>query len=280
MPRFAANLSMLYGDVPLIERIACAAQDGFQGVECLFPYAVPANAWREALQSAGVEQVLFNAPPGGMSAQEVDAAWARGDRGTACLPERTDEFRAGIHMALDHAQAIACPLVHVMAGVLPAGVERAALQPTYVANLRWAAAQAALRGITLTIEPINQRDMPGYFLNRQDHAHEILELVGAPNLKVQMDLYHCQVVEGDVASKLRQHLPTGRVAHLQIAGVPERHEPDVGELNHRYLFDLIDSLSASAGWPGWVGCEYRPGAGNTVAATREGLARWRAALLG
>jgi 2-dehydrotetronate isomerase len=280
MPRLAANLSMLYGDVPLIERIACAALDGFEGVECLFPYAVPAATWRQALHSAGVAQVLFNTPPGGLKAAECDAAWARGDRGTACLADRTDEFRAGIHMALDYAQTIACPLVHVMAGILPAGVERAALQPTYVANLRWAASQAAQRGTTLTIEPINQRDMPGYFLNRQDHAHEILELVDAPNLKVQMDLYHCQVVEGDVASKLRQHLPTGRVAHLQIAGVPERHEPDVGELNHRYLFDLIDSLSVSSQWQGWVGCEYRPSAGNTVAATREGLARWRAALLG
>lgn len=274
MPRFAANLSMLYGDAPLIERMACAAQDGFRGVECLFPYAVPANEWREHLAAHQLQQVLFNTPPGGMSAQDVDAAWARGDRGTACLPDRVQEFQSGVRRALDYALAIGCPLVHVMAGCVPAGVDRASLQTTYVNNLRWAAEQADKLGLLLAIEPINTRDIPGYFLNRQDEAHAIVQEVGANNLKVQMDLYHCQIVEGDLSAKLRQYLPTGRVGHLQIAGVPGRHEPDVGEVNYPALFDLIDELTAASGWNGWVGCEYRPQAGPTVEGTRAGFG-WR-----
>lgn len=274
MPRFAANLSMLYGDVPLLERMACAAQDGFKGVECLFPYSVPAADWQLALQGLGLQQVLFNTPPGGMTAFDVDAAWARGARGTACLHERREEFRSGLLRALDYAQAVHCPLVHVMAGVAPAGSRRESLRQTYLDNLHWAAGQARERGITLTIEPINPRDIPGYFLNRQDDAHAIVQEVGAANLKVQMDLYHCQIVEGDLSAKLRQYLPTGRVAHLQIANPPGRHEPDCGELHHPHLFALIDELSNEHGWQGWVGCEYKPRDGATVAATRAGLARW------
>jgi hydroxypyruvate isomerase len=141
-----------------------------------------------------------------------------------------------------------------MAGVAPAGVDRTSLRATYVANLAWAARRAAAAGVDVLIEPINTRDIPGFFLNRQDHAHEILDEVGAPNLKVQMDLYHCQIVEGDVAMKLRRYLPTGRIGHIQIAGVPQRHEPDVGELRYDYLFEVIDEL----GFDGWLGCEYRP----------------------
>jgi len=165
--------------------------------------------------------------------------------------------------ALSYAEALACPRVHVMAGLTAPGVDRARLRGTYIGNLAWAAQQAAALGVDVLIEPINTRDIPGFFLNRQDEAHAVVAEVGAPNLKVQMDLYHCQIVEGDVSMKLRQYLPTGKVAHLQIAGVPHRNEPDVGELDHGYLFGVIDEL----GFDGWIGCEYRP-----KAATSAGLA--------
>jgi 2-dehydrotetronate isomerase len=249
MPRFAANLSMLYPEHAFLDRFAAAAADGFTAVEYLFPYEHEAGELARRLHAHGLEQVLFNAPPG---------RFAAGERGIACLPGREDEFRAGIAQALDYAQALACPRVHVMAGLVPDGADRNALRRTYLGNLAWAAAQAAPRGVDVLIEPINTRDIPGYFLNRQADAHAIVDEVGARNLKVQMDLYHLQIVEGDVAMKLRRYLPTGKVGHLQIAGVPLRHEPDQGELNHDYLFDLIDEL----GWAGWIGCEYRP-AGST-----------------
>jgi len=165
--------------------------------------------------------------------------------------------------ALRYAQALGCPRVHVMAGLVPAGQERSALRPTYIENLRWAAREAAQQGVNLLLEPINTRDIPGFFLNRQDEAHQLLSEIGALNVQVQMDLYHCQIVEGDVAMKIRHYLPTGRVGHLQIAGVPERHEPDLGEVNYAYLFGVIDEVSAACGWDGWIGCEYRPRAGTS-----------------
>jgi hydroxypyruvate isomerase len=251
MPRFAANLSMLYSEHAFLERFAAAARDGFKAVEYLFPYAWNPAELSQRLADHGLQQVLFNAPPG---------AWETGERGLACLPGRAEEFRAGMMRALDYAAALECPRVHVMAGIAPAGTDRHALQATYVANLAWAAEQAAASGVDVLIEPINTRDMPGYFLNRQDEAHAIVAELRAPNLKVQMDLYHLQIVEGDVAMKLRHYLPGGKVGHLQIAGVPMRHEPDTGELNHAYLFKLIDEL----GYDGWIGCEYRP-AGTTSA---------------
>jgi hydroxypyruvate isomerase len=191
--------------------------------------------------------------------------------GTAAVAGREAEFRTGVQMALDYADALECPRIHLMAGLVPDGQPREELQPLYVANLRWAAAQAASRGRDVLIEPINTRDVPGFFLNRQDHAHEVVAAVGAPNLKVQMDLYHCQIIEGDVAMKIRQYLPTGRVGHFQIAGVPERHEPDIGELNYDYLFKVIDEVSAECGWQGWVGCEYRPLKGGQPGGTSAGL---------
>ena len=163
-----------------------------------------------------------------------------------------------------------------MAGLVPPGVERDAVRPIYVSNLRWAAAQAQKQGVNVLIEPINTRDIPGYFLNRQDHAHELIEEIGADNVKVQMDLYHCQIVEGDVAMKIRQYLPSGRVDHFQIAGVPQRHEPDVGEMNYPYLFDVIDEVSQQCGWSGWVGCEYRPARGAQPGGTSAGLGWLRA----
>jgi hydroxypyruvate isomerase len=246
MPRFAANLSLMYPEHGFLDRFAAAAADGFKAVEFLFPYAHPPAEIAQRLSDQGLSQVLFNAPPGDFTA---------GERGLACLPGREAEFRRGLlDQALPYAQALRCPRLHLMAGLAPAGVPRQQLHDTYVANLAWAAGEAAGAGVDVLIEPINTRDIPGYFINRQDQAHAVLAEVGAPNLRVQMDLYHCQIVEGDVAMKLRQHLPGGGVGHLQIAGVPERHEPDVGELNYPYLFDLIDAL----GWAGHIGCEYRP----------------------
>jgi 2-dehydrotetronate isomerase len=252
MPQFAANLSMMYTEHAFLDRFAAAARDGFRAVEFLFPYAFERTELAQRLADHGLAQVLFNAPPGD---------WDGGERGMACLPGREDEFRRNfLEQALPYAAALKCPRVHLMAGLVPPGVERAALRPTYVANLAWAAQQAAHEGIDVLIEPINTRDIPRFFLNRQDQAHEIVAEVGASNLKVQMDLYHCQIVEGDVAMKLRRYLPTGHVGHIQIAGVPERHEPDVGELHHAYLFQVLDEL----GWRGHVGCEYRPRAGTSA----------------
>ncbi len=272
MPRFAANLSMLYNEHAFLDRFAAAAADGFSAVEFLFPYAFEAKDLSQRLADHGLQQVLFNAPPGD---------WAAGERGIACLPGRELEFRRGFAQALSYADALACPRVHVMAGIAPAGADHQELQATFEANLAWAAEQAATAGRDVLIEPINTRNIPGFFLNRQDEAHRIAELVaeaiGVANLKVQMDLYHCQIVEGDVATKLRQYLPSGRVGHLQIAGVPERHEPDIGELNYPYLFDLIDELSAAHGWDGWVGCEYLPARGTAASATSDGLAWLRRA---
>jgi hydroxypyruvate isomerase len=243
MPRFAANLSMLYNEHAFLDRFAAAAADGFRAVEYLFPYEHPAAELAARLKAHGLQQVLFNAPPGD---------WAAGERGLACLPGREDEFKRGVERALDYARALQCPRIHLMAGLAPDGADRAALHASYLANLAWAAAQA--RDIDFLIEPINTRDIPRFFLNRQDEAHAVVAAVGAPNLKVQMDLYHCQIVEGDLAKKIERYLPGGRVGHLQIAGVPERHEPDIGEVHYPYLFDLIDRL----GYAGWIGCEYRP----------------------
>jgi hydroxypyruvate isomerase len=252
MPRFAANLSFLYGEHAFAERFAAAARDGFRAVEFAFGYDFDRHDLAARLAAHGLQQVLINAPPGDLNA---------GERGLAGLPGREADFRRGLlDQALPYAQALRCERVHVMAGVLPPGAERMAHRAAFVANLAWAAAQAASAGIELLIEPINTRDIPGYLLNRQDEAHAIVAEVGAPNLKVQMDLYHCQIVEGDVAMKLRQYLPTGRVGHLQVAGVPQRHEPDEGELYHPYLFALIDEL----GYNGHIGCEYRPAAGTSA----------------
>ena len=251
MPRFAANLSMLYSEHDFLDRFAAAAADGFRAVEYLFPYAHDAATLAQRLADHGLQQVLFNAPPGD---------WDAGERGLACLPGREAEFRDGVQRALDYAAALGCPRVHLMAGLAPAGADRTALRRTYLANLAWAAEAAAPRGVEMLIEPINTRDIPGFFLNRQDEAHAVVAEVGAANLKVQMDLYHLQIVEGDVAMKLRHYLPGGQVGHLQIAGVPMRHEPDLGELNHDYLFQVIDEL----GYSGWIGCEYRPRAGTSA----------------
>ena len=262
MPRFAANLSMLYPELDFLDRFEAAAKDGFEAVEYLFPYAWEAREIAARLKGNGLQQVLFNTAQGN---------WDAGERGITCLPGREVEFRKAVEQGLAYAQALDCPRIHVMAGLVPAGASREALRATYVSNLRDAAALAAKQGVDLLMEPINTRDIPGFFLNRQDDAHQLVTEIDVPNVKVQFDLYHCQIVEGDVAMKIRQYLPTGRVGHFQIAGVPQRHEPDLGEVNYPYLFDVIDEVSAACGWQGWVGCEYRPARGTDAGGTSAGL---------
>jgi hydroxypyruvate isomerase len=243
MPRFAANLTMMYTEHAFLDRYAAAARDGFGAVEFLFPYDFPAAELRQRLDDHGLVQALFNAPPGD---------WAGGERGLASLPGREDAYRRGIDIALDYARRLGNRKLHVMAGLLADEASRARQRACYLRNLAYAAEAARADGITILIEPINTRDMPGYLLNRQDDAHAICAEVGAPNLQVQFDCYHCQIVEGDLATKLKRDI--AGIGHIQVAGVPERHEPDLGELNYPYLFELIDAL----GYDGWIGCEYRP----------------------
>ena len=271
MPQFAANLSMMYPELPFLDRFEAAAKDGFKAVEFLFPYAYTPEELAARLKANHLQQVLFNAPPGGIDPSSIDQAWNSNTRGTASIPGREKEFQQGVEMALRYAEALHCPRIHVMAGLLGVGHTHASNHATYVNNLKWAAALALKQGLDVLIEPINTRDIPGFYLNRQDQAHNIIEEVGASNLKVQMDLYHCQIVEGDVAMKIRQYLPTGRVGHFQIAGVPERHEPDIGEVNYPYLFNVIDEVSKTCNWQGWVGCEYKPKLGGQAGGTSAGL---------
>ena len=297
MPRFAANLSFLYAELPFLERFEAAARDGFRGVEYMSPYEWDASDLDARLKAHGLAQVLFNTPAGGLERVGMARAWEAGERGSACQPGQESEFRRGIEMALDYAQRLRCPRIHILAGLVPQEFrsapradeacdthgplarESGPLRDTFLTNLRWAARLAAQQGCDVLIEPINTRDIAHYFLNRQADAHAIVAEVGEPNLKVQMDLYHCQVVEGDVAAKVRAYLPTGRVGHFQIAGAPQRQEPDAGEQNYTYLLDVIDEVSQACGWQGWVGCEYRPVRGEQPGATHAGLEwlrRWRA----
>jgi hydroxypyruvate isomerase len=247
MPRFAANLSTMYGELSFANRFQAAAKDGFKGVEYQFAGDLEPGALQALLRDNDLTLAVFNAPPGN---------WSQGERGIASLPGREDEFRQGIANALGHAGVLGNNRLHVMAGMIGPNEDRAHHRATYLANLAYAAEQAAPHGVVIVIEPINQRDMPGYFISRQEEAQAICAEVGVDNLKVQFDLYHCQITEGDLAVKLRRDMvrPNGGIGHIQIAGVPDRHEPDVGEVDYRYLFALIDSL----GYDGWVGCEYRP----------------------
>lgn len=246
MPKFAANLSMMYQEHEFLDRFAAAHKDGFKGIEFLFPYDFKAADIKTRLVDHGLTQALFNAPAGDFS---------NGERGLASLPGRESEFRASIAKALEYTALLGNNRLHVMAGLIKSTDSQAAHRACYLSNLEFAANQAKPLGVTIVIEPINTRDIPGFFLNRQDEAHQICKEVGASNLQVQMDFYHCQIVEGDLAMKLKKYAKN--VGHIQIAGVPERHEPDLGEINYPYLFKLIDEV----GYAGWVGCEYRPRAG-------------------
>ncbi len=244
---------MMYGEFPFVERIAAAAADGFHGVECQFPYEVAPKVLARALRDANVQMVLINTPPGDMS---------QGDRGLAVDPARKPAFRSALLQSIEYAVALDVPHIHVMAGVVPAHAEAARVRDTFVQNLAWAAEQLKGANKCGLLEPINTRDIPGYFLNHQSKAHAIVQAIGSPHLGVQMDLYHLQIVEGDLVTKLQHFLPTGRVKHIQFAGVPARAEPDAGELNFTYLFEQIEAL----GYAGWLGAEYRP-----AAQTRDGL---------
>lgn len=251
MPKFAANISMMFTEHEFLDRFAAAADAGFAGVEFLFPYEWPAAELKARLDARGLEQALFNTCPGD---------WAAGERGLAAVPGREADFEAAVEQALDYADTLGNACIHAMSGLVPEGADPAAHRATLVANLRRAAPAAAARGKTLIIEPINTRDIPGYFLNYQAQARAIIEEVAAENVRLQFDLYHCQIMEGDLAVHMRDLI--GLVAHMQIAGTPGRHEPDVGEVNYPFLFDEMDRL----GYDGWVGCEYRPRGG-----TVEGL---------
>lgn len=251
MPKFAANLSMMFHEVLFLDRFAAAAEAGFRAVEFLFPYEHAASAIAARLQQHGLTQVLFNLAPGN---------WEKGERGLGILPGREGEFAASVERAIDYAKALNCKQIHVMAGVAPAGIGRETLIEVFIENLRHAAARLAKENIRALIEPINYYDIPGYFLNTQAQARDIIDRVGSNNLFLQQDLYHCQIMEGNLAQKIRDYHDIA--CHYQIAGTPGRHEPDVGEINYSYLFDLIDEL----GYEGYIGCEYRPKTG-----TRAGL---------
>ncbi|MES2113682.1 MAG: 2-oxo-tetronate isomerase [Pseudomonadota bacterium] len=257
MPRFAANLTMMFNEVAFPQRFAAAARAGFDAVEFLFPYEYTSDRVAGWLRESHLCNVLFNLPPGD---------WAAGERGIAALPGREAEFRVGVECALDYALAMGTPRLHMMAGLIPAGADLQAMEACYLENMRYAARALAPHGIELLIEPINGRDMPGYFLQTQARAHALREMAGEPNVKVQMDFYHAQIVEGDLATTLRRHV--AGIGHVQVAGVPDRHEPDQGEVNYGYLFQLLDEL----GYAGWVGCEYRP-----RGRTEDGLGWLRAA---
>lgn len=244
MVRLAANLSMMFTEVPFLERFAAAAQAGFRGVEYLFPYEVPAAEIRERLDRHDLTQVLFNVPAGD---------WARGERGIAALPDRVAEFRAGIARALEYAQITGCRKLHVMCGKIPEGADREPYLETFISNLRFAADAVAPYGIDILIEPINSRvDIPGYLLDHTDLAMQLIGRAARSNIKLQFDMYHMQIMEGDLARSVERLLP--HIGHIQLADNPGRNEPGTGEINYAWLLPWLDAL----GYTGWIGCEYKP----------------------
>ena len=256
MPKFAANLTMLFTEVPFLDRFALAAKAGFEAVEYLFPYDFDRQALRAALDGNGLTQVLHNLPAGD---------WAGGERGIAILPDRIDEFRRSVASAIDYATALGCKQVNCLAGIAPAGVPDEVLRTTLVANLRLAATELGKYGIRLLIEPINRFDIPGFYLSTPDQAAAIIADVGSDNLFIQYDLYHQQRTEGELIGTFRKHQAS--IAHMQLADNPGRHEPGTGEIAYPFVFETLDAL----GYDGWIGCEYKP-----RAATQEGLG-WLAA---
>jgi len=257
MPRFSANLSMLFTEVPFLDRFERAAQAGFEAVEFMFPYAYSPQEIKARLDATGLKAVLHNLPAGD---------WDGGDRGIACDPARVAEFRAGVARGVAYATTLGVPQLNCLAGKAPAGADDALLRRTFVDNLRFAAAALHQAGLRLLVEPINRYDIPGFYLQRTAQALSVLDEVGAPNAFVQYDIYHAQRTEGELAATLAQHL--ARIGHIQIADNPGRHEPGSGEINYRFLFQHLDRI----GYQGWVGAEYRP------ASTTEAGLGWRAAL--
>ncbi len=251
MPKFAANLTMLYNERPFLDRFEAAARAGFEGVEFLFPYDFPKEELAERLRRFGLEMALHNLPAGD---------WAAGERGIGCLPGRDDEFKEGVGRAIEYARALGCPRLNCLAGIPPEGVSREEAHATFVERLRFAAAELERAGIRLIVEAINTRDIPGFFLTNSRQARALIEEVGHPNLGYQYDIYHMQIMEGDLIRTIEANLDI--IGHLQLADNPGRHEPGTGEINYPYLFRRIDEL----GYRGWIGCEYKPAAG-----TDEGL---------
>ena len=243
MPKFNANLTMLYNEIEFLDRFAAAKKTGFQGVEYLFPYDFDMHQLVDLLQTHGLVQVLHNLPAGD---------WGGGERGIACLPDRIGEFQDGVGQAVEYAAALGCRQVNCLAGIAPSGTDEDVLKQTFVDNLRFAAEQLSHAGIRLLIEMINTRDIPGFYLKHTRQALDIVDAVGSDNLMLQYDIYHMQIMEGDLAPTIQSHLD--RIAHLQLADNPGRHEPGTGEINYPFLFDFIDK----AGYTGWIGCEYKP----------------------
>lgn len=249
MLKFSANLSFLYQELDFLDRFAAAAQDGFGAVEYLGPYAETPEAVAKALRDNGLAQALFNVPSGN---------WAGGERGIACLPERVDEFRTGVRTALDYAAVLNCPKVNVISGLVKPGADLKVLEDTLVENLKFAADLCAKAGVKLLIEPINTRDIPGFFLTTTRQAEAILDRVGHPNLYIQYDVYHMQVMQGDLVPTYERL--KDRIAHIQVADNPGRNEPGTGEINYPFVLGEIDRL----GYDGWIGCEYKPKAGTSA----------------
>jgi hydroxypyruvate isomerase len=257
MPRFAANLTMLFAEMPFLDRFAAAKAAGFSGVEYLFPYDYDKADLREQLDEHGLVQVLHNLPAGN---------WAAGERGIAILPDRVDEFRDGVARAISYAKALDCRQLNCLVGIAPRDADSFEMNEVLVENLRFAADALARERIKLLVEPINTLDIPGFFLNRTEQAVQLIADVRSSNLFIQYDIYHMQVMEGDIARSLQKHLP--RIAHVQLADNPGRNEPGTGEINYPFLFRHLDTL----GYRGWVGCEYKP-----KTTTVDGLG-WHAAL--
>lgn len=258
MPQFAANLTMLYNEVPFLDRFALAARDGFEAVEFLFPYAWPAAELRRRLDDNGLKLVLHNLPAGD---------WDGGERGIAILPDRVAEFRAGVAKAIEYARTLGAPQLNCLAGKTPAGVADAVLRNTLIENLRYAAGEFKRAGLKLLVEPINTYDIPGFYLSRSAQTIEVLDEVGADNAYLQYDIYHMQRMEGELAATMQKLLP--RIAHMQLADNPGRNEPGTGEIDYAFLFKHLDRI----GYSGWIGCEYKPAADTSAGlGWRQGLA--------
>ena len=259
MPKFCANLTMLYTEHDFLDRFAAAARDGFKGVEYMFPYPFPKEDLADRLASNNLVQVQHNLPAGD---------WGKGDRGIACQPNRTGEFREGVGRAIDYATALRCPLLNCLVGIPHPGDDPARVRATVVENLRYAAGELKRAGIKLLIEPVNDKDMPGFWLTRADQGVSVMDEVGSDNLFLQYDIYHQSRMDGELAATFRRL--KGRIGHVQVADNPGRNEPGTGEINYPFLFEMLDS----EGYTGWIGCEYKP-----AAATSAGLG-WAAVHLG
>ena len=243
MAKFAANLTMMFNEVDFLDRFEAAANAGFKAVEYLFPYEFDKDEIAEKLHTHGLTQVLHNLPAGD---------WDAGDRGNACQPDRVGEFQEGVGKAIEYATALGCDQINCLAGIPPSDVEPDVLQETFVSNLKFAAAKLKDAGITLLVEPVNIRDIPGFYLIHTNQGRAIIQQVGSDNLKLQYDIYHMQIMEGDLAPTIERNLDI--IRHVQIADNPGRNEPGTGEINYPFLFDFLDEK----GYDGWIGCEYRP----------------------